>query len=155
MDDGKHLRFVVHGVYKAGNVKDVASSYNHIRHIVENHGNILVLQRPLQNQIQVTERYVNRSSWYLLQSMCCKTGSNYDIVEIIQNIKKIAHVLFLQKSKGHAILWLTGGMYSKFLTALSQHIQGVPMQKSQISPSFGVFTTVRFSKKMLRKCGSM
>ena len=33
-----------------------------------------ILQCPLQNKLQTTERCINHSSWYLFRSMHCKTG---------------------------------------------------------------------------------
>ena len=48
----------------------------------QHHGCSPVLQRPLRNKVQATERYANRSSWYLCSNTHCKRGSNHDITAI-------------------------------------------------------------------------
>ena len=40
-------------------------------------------------KLQATECYINRSSWYLYRSMCCKMGNNLDYLFILVNFLKI------------------------------------------------------------------
>ena len=45
------------------------------------HGCSPILQHPLRNKLQVTERYINHSSWYLFRSTCCKRGATMILLQ--------------------------------------------------------------------------
>ena len=75
-------------------------------------GNIIVatpvLQRPLQNKQQATERYINRSSWYLFRMHCKTGGSNHDIA-VVMLITDTCVISFLKHA--YPAPWKSNGAF--------------------------------------------